>query len=102
MPKFLRHFEQVLTRNGRSAGQHLVGSALSYADLSMAQVLWGLDYAFPNALARFAHEIPRLCALREHVAARPRIARYLRSERRVPWSRHDLFRHYPELDLDAP
>ena len=102
MPKFLRHFEQVVARNGRGGGRHLVGAELSYADLSMAQVLWALEYAFPKALARFTHEIPRLCALRGHVAEQPRIAAYLRSERRVAFSRHDLFRHYPELDLDSP
>jgi glutathione S-transferase len=32
------------------------------------------------------------------VAARPRIAAYLASERRLPFNQQDLFRHYAELD----
>jgi glutathione S-transferase len=37
-------------------------------------------------------------ALHDRVAARPRVAAYLRSERRIPFNQHGLFRHYPELD----
>jgi glutathione S-transferase len=95
MPKFLRYFERVLRDNG---GEHLVGIATSYVDLSIFQVLAGLGYAFPNALARFAPEIPLLLGLRDRVAARPRLAAYLASERRLPFNQHGLFRHYPELD----
>ena len=43
----------------------------------------GLRYAFPNAMARFEPKIPKLVALRDRVAARPRIAAYLASERRL-------------------
>jgi glutathione S-transferase len=42
--------------------------------------------------------IPRLLALHDLVAARPRIARYVASPARLPFSTHDLMRHYPELD----
>jgi glutathione S-transferase len=98
IPKFLRYFERALAGNDRGKGRHLVGSALSYADLSMAQVLWGLEYAFPNALGRLGPEIPRLLQLREHVASQPRIAAYLASDRRLPFNEYDLFRRYPELD----
>jgi glutathione S-transferase len=99
IPKYLGYFERVLARNG---GEHLIGHALSYVDLSMFQVLAGLAYAFPNAMARRTRTIPLLSALRERVAARPRIAAYLTSERRLAFNEEGIFRHYPELDLPAP
>jgi glutathione S-transferase len=71
---------------------------LTTADLSMAQVLEGLRYAFPIASARALRGRPRLPALQRAVFERPRIARYLASGRRVPFNNEDLFRHYPELD----
>jgi glutathione S-transferase len=37
-------------------------------------------------------------ALHDSVASRPRIARYLASDRRLPFSEMDIWRHYPELD----
>jgi glutathione S-transferase len=37
-------------------------------------------------------------ALHDRVAARPRIAAYLSSDRRLPFSEEGIFRHYPELD----
>jgi glutathione S-transferase len=42
--------------------------------------------------------IPRLLALCERVAARPRLAAYLASERRLPFNEEGIFRCYPELD----
>jgi glutathione S-transferase len=41
---------------------------------------------------------PRAIALHDRVAARPRIAAYLGSKRRIPFNQHGIFRHYPELD----
>ena len=49
-------------------------------------------------MARLAPGIPLLVALHERVAARPRIAAYLKSKRRLPFSKQGLFRRYPELD----
>jgi glutathione S-transferase len=95
MPKFLGYFERVLERGDR---RHLVGQELSYVDLSMFQLLSGLDYAFPRAFQRLAPRLPLLGALREAVAAHPRIAAYLASPRRIPFNEHGLFRRYPELD----
>src|SRR3954465_10127001 len=51
LPKFLGYFERVIERAG---GEHLLGGGFSYADLSMFQVLSGLAYAFPKAMARNA------------------------------------------------
>jgi glutathione S-transferase len=97
LPKFLTYFERVLTLN-RSGSPWMVGGRLSYADLSMGQVLAGLGYAFPKASARALRSRPRLRRLQQAVFARPRIARYLASGRRVAFNNEDLFRHYPELD----
>jgi glutathione S-transferase len=36
------------------------------------------------------------------VAARPNVAAYLASDRRVPFSEADIWHHYPELDVPAP
>lgn len=94
-PKFLRYFESVLER---SRGPYLNGRALSYADLSLFQVTQGLRYAFPNAMRRMERKLPRVVALHDRVAARPRIAAYLASERRIPFNQSGIFRHYPELD----
>jgi glutathione S-transferase len=76
----------------------MVGARVSYADLSMAQVIAGLRYAFPKATARVLRRRPRLAALHDAVFCRPRIARYAASGRRLPFNDEDLFRHYPELD----
>jgi len=97
VPKFLGYFERVLTRNPRRMPR-LVGAKLTYADLSMFQVLEGLHYAFPNAMKWEQRKYKRLTALREHVRNRPNIALYLASDRRLPFSEGGIFRHYPELD----
>ena len=96
-PKFLGYFEDVMARNGRQA-RFLLGARLSYVDLSVFQVIAGLSYAFPNASAKFARNYRRLFALHERVQARPRIAAYLASPRRIAFNNEGVFRHYPELD----
>lgn len=95
LTKFLNYFETVLARGG---GCWMLGKSLSYVDLSMFQVMASLNYAFPQAMAGMAAKIPRLVAVHDQVAARPRIAKYLASPARLPFSTHDLMRHYPELD----
>jgi glutathione S-transferase len=102
LPKYLDWLERILARNRKSRSRWLVGADLTYADLSAFQVVDGLRYAFPNAMARHEPEIPLLVALRDRVAARPRIAAYLASERRLPFNQMGIFRHYPALDAPAP
>ncbi|WP_219114900.1 glutathione S-transferase [Janthinobacterium sp. UMAB-56] len=97
LPKFLAYFTQVLLSNGRR-GQYLVGAKLTYGDLSLFQMLAGLRHAFPQAMARLAPEYPALLELHDAVAARPNIARYLQSKRRIAFNEEGIFRHYPELD----
>jgi glutathione S-transferase len=96
-PKYLGYFEKVLARNTASDG-HLVGAKLSYPDLSLFQILAGLRYAFPRAMARLEPRYPRVVAVHDTVAALPRIAAYLASDRRIAFNEHGIFRHYPELD----
>jgi glutathione S-transferase len=97
LPKFLGYFERVLARNPDSRSW-LAGASLTYADLSMAQAIAGLRYAFPRGTERALGSCPRLRALHERVFARPRIKAYAASPRRLPFNNHDIFRHYPELD----
>jgi glutathione S-transferase len=97
MPKFLGYFERSIEQNPKSR-IYIVGDRLSYVDLSLFQVVEGLRYAFPNAMARFAMVYPLLAALHELVADRPNIAAYLLSDRRLAFNEDDIFRHYPELD----
>ena len=97
LPKFLDYFERILKRNPKGTN-YLLGKAVSYVDLSLFQMIEGLRYAFPRALARLEPKYPRLVALHDRVSIRPRIADYLKSPRRLPFNQQDLFRHYPELD----
>ncbi|HLE67769.1 MAG TPA: glutathione S-transferase [Burkholderiales bacterium] len=95
LPKFLGYFEEVLRRN---PGGTLLGKKFSYADLSLFQMIAGLRYAVPRAMARLESRCPGAIALHDRVAARPRIAAYLASQRRIPFNRQGIFRHYRELD----
>lgn len=99
MPKFLGYFERVLKQNPAGEG-HAAGERLCYVDLSLFQLLEGLRYAFPRATGDFPHRYPALTALHDAVAKRPNIARYLKSDRRLPFNESGVFRHYPELDQD--
>jgi glutathione S-transferase len=97
VPKYLGYFEGVLERNRTGKGL-LIGARATYPDLSLFQVVAGLRYAFPNAMTRIEPKFPRLVALHDKVAQRPRIAAYLASERRIPFNEEGIFRRYRELD----
>jgi glutathione S-transferase len=96
VPKFLGYFERVIERNA-ARGPWMVGSRMTYADLSMAQVIAGLRYAFPNATRDALRTRPGLRELHDAVFARPRIRRYVESPRRLAFNNDDIFRRYPEL-----
>ncbi len=99
VPKYLGYFERVLKQNPEGP-TYAVGRKLTTVDLSLFQALAGLRYAFPRATGKVSALYPRLNALAESVAARPRIAAYLKSDRRLPFNESGVFRHYPELDQD--
>ncbi len=95
MPKYLGYFEDVLAR---SDGRHAL-SAHSYVDLSLFQIMSGLDVCLPAGDAPAASQVAHLlCGLAGQVAERPRIAAYLASPRRLAFNEDGIFRHYPELD----
>ncbi len=98
LPKFLHWFERIVANNP-AGPRHLVGGKLSYADLSLFQLVEGLRYAFPNAAERVLKKTPLTVQLHDRVAALPRVAAYLRSPRRMPFNETGIFRHYPELDI---
>ena len=93
--KYLGYFERVLHRSG---GPWLLGRRISYADLSLFQVVEGLRYAFPKSMRRLEPKIPGVVAVRDAVSERPRIAAYLGSPRRIPFNEYGIFRHYKDLD----
>jgi glutathione S-transferase len=100
IPKYLGYFERVLEHNPQGE-RHLVGRRLSYCDLSLFQLVAGLRYAFPGAMARLEPHVPRVAALHDRIAARPQVAAYLKSPRRIAFNEQGIFRHYPELDRSS-
>jgi len=66
--------------------------------LSLFQMIEGARYAFPRTIARFEPQFPRLVTLHDSIMARPRIAAYLSSPRRLPFDQQGIFRQYPELE----
>ena len=99
IPKFVGYFERILQRNAKGAAFNF-GKKISYVDLSLFQMIEGLRYAFPRTMTKIEPQCPRLIALHDHVLARPRIAAYLASPRRLPFNEAGIFRHYPELEED--
>jgi len=86
LPKFLQYFEKMDSR------------VFSYVDLSLFQMIEGLRYAFPRTMSSLEKDCPHLVELRERVAERPRLRKYLQSKRRIPFNQQGIFRRYPELD----
>lgn len=96
LPKYFAYFERVV--GGAQGRGCMVGASFSYVDLSMFQLLEGLRFAFPRTMQRVEPGYPGIVALHDAIAARPRIADYLKSERRIPFNDRGIFRYYPELD----
>ncbi|MFK0276898.1 glutathione S-transferase [Ensifer sp. NPDC090286] len=99
MPKFLGYFERVLKQNPEGSG-HAVGNRVTYVDLSLFQVIEGLRYAFPKAMLHYGPQYPALLKLHASVKARPNVAAYLASPRRLAFNENGIFRRYPELDIE--
>ena len=96
VPKYLGYFESLVKNNG---GFYLTGRRVTYADLSLFQIVEGLRYAFPNRMKAFEREIPGLVDLHDRVAIRPNIKAYLLSDRRIAFNEDGIFRHYKALDI---
>lgn len=99
MPKFIGYFERILKRKEKR-GDVIFGKKACYVDLSLFQMIEGLRYAFPKTMARLEPQHRGLVALHDHVLARPRIAAYLSSPRRLPFNQQGIFRRYPELEAE--
>ena len=97
IPKFLGYYEAVMERNPKGS-KYLLGKRLCYVDLSLFQMVEGLRYAFPKTMAKLEPNYPRVIALHDRVAVRPRLKKYLASPRRLAFNQNGIFRHYPELD----
>ncbi len=95
VPKYLGYFERLLKANG----SYLTGRRLTYADLSLFQIVEGLRYAFPKRMKAFERNIPGLVDLHDRVAARPAIKAYLASDRRIAFNEDGIFRRYKALDI---
>ncbi|MGO9421064.1 glutathione S-transferase [Roseiarcus sp.] len=100
VPKYFGYFEHALASNPAGPA-HAVGESLTTVDLSLFQLWAGMAYAIPRAFADAEKRYPKLAALAAAVAKRPNIARYLASERRLPFSEAGIFRYYPVLDQAA-
>ena len=49
-------------------------------------------------MMRLEAHIAQVTALHDRIAARPRVATYLKSARRLAFNEQGIFRHYPQLD----
>ncbi len=97
LPKYFSYFEKVAARNPAQSGW-LAGEQLTYADLSMFQLMEGMAYSWPKAWARARGDYRQLLEIHDRVAARANIKTYCASGRRIPFNDMGVFRHYPELD----
>lgn len=97
IPKYFDWLERTLASNP-AGDKHLVGGALTYADLSAFQVVEGLNYALPKATRRALRAVPKLAALHRRVKRLAAVKAYLDSPRRLPFNEDGVFRRYPELD----
>lgn len=94
LPGWLDYLERIASKSDH----WLIGDRATYVDLALFQLVEGLDYAFPRAMAAHASRADAVLAIRDRVAARPRLAAYLASERRLPFNEDGIFRRYPALD----
>jgi len=96
IPKFLGYLSAVIKANGTG---YLVGDKVTYADLTLFQMIHGMQYAFPQCLAKIAKNEAYKPAfdLAKTIEEIPAIAAYMKSDKRAEYSM-GIFRYYPELD----
>ncbi|RDE07307.1 glutathione S-transferase [Sphingomonas aracearum] len=95
LPKFLGWLEQAANAN---PGDWLIDHRWTYADTSLFQLVEGLRYMFPRAMAAIEGDYRSVTRIRDQVAQLPGVHAYLKSERRIPFNTDGIFRQYPELD----
>jgi glutathione S-transferase len=99
LPKFLGYFERIFNLQP-SGTEYILGRKISYVDLSLFQMVEALRYSFPKTMAKLEPQYPRIVTVHDRVMARPRIAAYLSSTRRLPFNQQGIFRYYPELEQE--
>jgi glutathione S-transferase len=82
LPRWLGHLDRLLRSNGAGEG-FAVGASLTVADLALWYLL---ELIRDNGLGAPLASYPALGAFFERIAGRPRLAEYLRSPRRPPFS----------------
>ena len=92
IPKYLGYFERLVGKKAQLTDRH------SYVDLSLFQVMSGLQYAFPRTMKKMEPQLKNLLRLKKRIEARPNIAAYLASDRRIAFNSDGIFRSYPELE----
>ncbi|PAA48259.1 hypothetical protein BOX15_Mlig018716g1 [Macrostomum lignano] len=95
LPKFLRHFEQVLSFNAANwdasgGGRFVVGRRVTYCDLCLLHVLRAAESQFPAAWARSIGDCPRLAEFKAGMEDRPRVRDYLSSARCKPFEGNSM------------
>ena len=77
-----------------------MGSSWTYPDLSLFQLVEGLDYAFPKQMKSLANTIPLTLNLRERRGWNfPKLLNIFTKQKAPGVQNKDgIFRHYPELD----
>lgn len=102
-PKSVSYFANTIGKlHGTIAetGPFIFGSKLTYVDLALWQTWKGVEYAFPKAYAAEMGKSENACikALLSAVETDETVKAYLASDRRMAFSQHGIFRHYPELE----
>jgi glutathione S-transferase len=83
LPDWLPYFDAVLAENKKThAAGFVVGDTVTYADIALFHVMMAAESQFPAAFAREVAKLPHIRPFMEQIRALPRIAAYLRSDRR--------------------
>jgi len=103
LPKFFKHFQSVLETNPTNKGgkgPFLLSNLTTAADLALSHNITGLEYAFPRRLNNIQEsgKYDLVFKLHERIQNEPKIAEYLKSNRRQEFNSYGIFRKYPELD----
>jgi glutathione S-transferase len=103
LPKFLNHFQSVLKMNPANKdgkGPFLISNLTSSADLALFYNMTGVLHVFPRRMKRVEEsgEYDLVFKLYHRIQNEPKIAEYMKSNRRQQFGLFGIFRHYPELD----
>lgn len=78
----------------------MFGAKVSVVDLSLFQLLKGVEYAFPKAYGSLEGGYPLLMQCRAAVGQLEKVKEYEESGRCQSFNKNGIFRYYAELDLD--